>query len=112
MYVYLVYMYAYAEFSLCSAVNTCVQMCHMTVMYYILIGLCVWISVYVRMYDSSMQLSIALRDIADDLLHRKLRDVSDFEWQRFPRLQSHSELTVTEQQYLADQEEEEEDGRK
>lgn len=52
-----------------------------------------------------VQFAIALRDIADDLVHRTLRDVSDFEWQRFPRLQSHSELTVTEQHYLADQEE-------
>ena len=73
----------------------------------------IYVCAYVQdMYDFSMQLSIALRDIADDLLHRKLRDVSDFEWQRFPRLQSHSELTVTEQQYLADQEEEEEEDRR
>lgn len=61
----------------------------------------------VCLHTSSNQLCIALRDIADDLVHRKLRDVSDFEWQRFPRLQSHSELTVTEQRYLADEEERE-----
>ena len=61
----------------------------------------------VRLHMLPVQFAIALRDIADDLVHRMLRDVSDFEWQRFPRLQSHSELTVTEQHYLADQEERE-----
>ena len=34
---------------------------------------------------SCFQLSLWLRDILDDLCHRKLRDVADFEWQRFPR---------------------------
>lgn len=88
-------MYAYEKFSLYGAVNRYVQMCHMTLMY---------VMYYIF---NSMQLSIALRDIADDLVHRKLRDVSDFEWQRFPRLRFHSELTVTEQPYLTDKEEEE-----
>ena len=75
-----------------------------------------WYGIYLCVYTCfPVQFAIALRDIADDLVHRTLRDVSDFEWQRFPRLQSHSELTVTEQHYLADQEEGEgrsEDGRR
>ena len=32
-----------------------------------------------------LQLSLWLRDILDDLCHRKLRDVGDFEWQRYLR---------------------------
>ena len=34
-----------------------------------------------------------MRDVLDDLCHRKLKDVSDFEWQRFlrPYLESESE---------------------
>jgi energy-coupling factor transporter ATP-binding protein EcfA2 len=52
--------------------------------------------------------SIALRDMSEDLVHRKLRDVSDFEWQRFPRVNSLSELTITEQLFTAEQENTEE----
>lgn len=31
------------------------------------------------------QLSLWLRDVLDDLCHRKLKDVADFEWQRYIR---------------------------
>ena len=34
---------------------------------------------------NTYQLSMWLRDISEDLCRRKLRDVSDFEWQRFMR---------------------------
>ena len=33
----------------------------------------------------SLKLSLWLRDILDDLCHRKIRDIADFEWQRFLR---------------------------
>lgn len=32
-----------------------------------------------------MQLSLWLRDILDDLCHRKLKDMADFDWQRYIR---------------------------
>ena len=49
-----------------------------------------------------MKLAIGLRDICDDLVQRKLRDVNDFEWQRFPRIYSYYNLTVTEHSFAAD----------
>lgn len=33
----------------------------------------------------SFQLSLWLRDVLDDLCHRKMRDINDFEWQRYLR---------------------------
>lgn len=35
--------------------------------------------------DLLTQLSLWLRDVLDDLCHRKLKDMADFEWQRYIR---------------------------
>ena len=41
--------------------------------------------------------------MSEDLVHKKLRDVSDFEWQRFPRVYGASELQITEQLYSGEE---------
>lgn len=40
-------------------------------------------------------MSLWLRDILEDLCQRKLRDIADFEWQRFPRPYMEPELEQT-----------------
>ena len=37
------------------------------------------------------QLAVWLRDIVEDLCHQKIRNATDFEWQRYPRLYTTSD---------------------
>ena len=65
--------------TLCATTLCAIPLCATTLC---AIPLCATLSV---LYLSVLQLSVWLRDVLDDLCHHKLRDVTDFEWQRFLR---------------------------
>ena len=81
-----------------ACVHACMRVCVCTCMHvHACVCVCVCVCVCDRMGHSppsclsslplppSLQLAVWLRDILDDLCTHKLRDISDFEWQRFLR---------------------------